>query len=164
MKLYEITGAYAQIEQMLDNPDIGEADLLQAIDEVDGALKEKAQNIAMAVRNLETTAEAIKEAETHMAERRKSIENKVKSIKDYVLRCMTAAGVTKIECEYFRMAIRNNPQKVVIDDENAIPLAYLRQPEPPPPAPDKKAMLADMKQGVVIDGAHMEQTQSLVIT
>lgn len=163
-KLHEITGAMIQFESMLDDPEIDEARMLEAIDVMDMALKEKATGIVMVVQNLEATATAMKDAEQRMADRRRVIENRVKSIKTYVLLNMQAAGINKIECPEFKISVRNNPPKIVITDEAAIPLAYLRQPEPPAPMPDKKAILADIKQGVVIDGCHMEIGQSLVIT
>lgn len=160
--LYEITGAYKQLENMLDG-DIDEAEFLAAIDTIDGALKEKATNIAMFVRNIEAAAAAIKDAEGMMATRRKALENKAKSVKAYVLRNMIDAGITKIECPLFTLSVRNNPLSIVIDDEQKIPANYMRRPEPPPPAPDKKKMLEDIKQGVIIDGVHTEQGKSLVI-
>lgn len=163
MKLYELTKAYAQLETMLEDPETDNQHLEAYLDECGDALREKATNIAFLIQNYEATAEAIENAEKRMAERRKAIENRVKSIKQYVLRNMQANGITKIECPEFVIGIRNNPPSVVIDDEDAIPMAYLRQPEPPAPKPDKKAILADIKQGVVIDGCHVEQTQSLVI-
>ena len=164
MKLYQISDAYRQIDALLDDDTVDEAQLLQAIEEVDGELKSKATSVAMFIQNLEATAKAIKEAEERMATRRKAVENRSKSIKEYVLRCMIGANITKIECPEFKLVVAINPPRVVIDDEAAIPLTYLRQPEPPPPAPDKKALLADMKLGVIIDGCHMEQGQSLRIS
>ena len=163
MKLHEITGALIQLENMVDNPDIDADRLAEAFDEAGGELQLKASNIALLVQNLEATAEAIKAAEARMTERRKAIENRASSIKAYVLRCMQAAAITKIECPEFRISVKNNPGRIVIDDENAIPIAYLRQPEPPPPAPDKKAIMDDIKQGVIIDGCHLEQSQRLEI-
>lgn len=162
MKLYELTSAYTRLEAMLEE-DTDDTSIATYLDACEGALREKATNIAFLVQNLETTSEAIAAAEKRMAERRKAIDNRVKRIKDYVLRSMLAAGISKIECEYFRIGIRNNPSKVVIEDPAAVPIQYLRQPPIPAPEPDKKAMLADIKQGVVIDGVRVEQGQSLVI-
>lgn len=160
--LYQITDAYKQLEGMLDG-DMDEAEFFAAIDTIDGALKDKATNVGMFIRNLEATADAIKAAEGAMSDRRRAIENRVKSIKAYVLRNMEAAGITKIECPLFVLSIRNNPLSVVVDDEKQIPADYMRQPEPPAPEPDKKKILEDIKQGVVIDGVHTEQRKSLVI-
>ena len=164
IRLYEISDAYRQIEAMLDDETIDETQLLAAIDEVHGELQAKATNIVMFIENLSATADAIKNAETRMATRRKAIENRIEHVKAYVKRCMQGASINKISCPEFTISLRKSPPRVVIDDETAIPISYLRQPEPPPPAPDKKAILADMKLGVVVDGCHMEQGESLVIS
>ena len=164
MRLHEITGAMIQLEKLADNPEIDEQQLISAFDEAEGELQLKAKNIVMLMQNLEATSSAIKDAELRMADRRRVIENRIKSIKEYVLKCMHAANITKIEHPEFKLSLRNSPPRIVIDDEKLIPIAYLRQPEPPPPAPDKKAILADIKQGVIVDGCHVEQGQTLVIS
>lgn len=163
MRLYELIPAYNELEHMLDDPTVDEIQVQAWLEACGGELRAKVTDIAMLVRNLEETADSIERAEMKMSDRRKAIENRVKSIKDYMLRCMKAAGITKIECEFFNIGISNNPPKIVVDDENAIPIAYWRQAEPPPPAIDKKAILEDIKQGVIVDGAHMEQGQRLMI-
>lgn len=161
MKLYELTKAYSELENLLEDTD--DVKIVSYLEECEGALQEKATNIAMVIQNLEATANAISEAEKNMANRRKFIENRIQSIKDYVLSNMQAAEIQKIECAYFKISRKKNPPKVVIDDESLIPIAYLRQPEPPPPSPDKKAILADIKEGVIVEGAHIEQTEWLEI-
>jgi len=160
--LYQITDAYKQLEAMLDQ-EVDEAEFFAAIDTIDGALKEKATDIAKFIKNLEVTAEAIENAEKQMSSRRKAIENRVKSIKEYLMRNMQSADILKIECPYFKISRQKNPPLVVIDNPDEINIRYLRQPEPPPPAIDKRAILDDIKNGVIVDGAHMEQNERLVI-
>lgn len=161
--LYQLTAAYAELETLLENPEADEQKVTAWLDECGGALRDKATDIAKFIRNLEATADAIEAAEKDMAARRKVIENRVKSIKTYVLRNMQAADISKIECEWFKISRQKNPPSIVIDDENAIDIRYWRQPEPPPPSIDKRALLDDIKNGVVVDGAHAEQSERLVI-
>jgi len=52
---------------------------------------------------------------------------------------------------------------VVIDEPGLIPAAYMRQPDPPPPAPDKAAIGAALKAGLDIPGAHIDTRQHLQI-
>ncbi len=163
MRLYEIAGAYATLEKLADDPETNDEQIEQWLVECGDALQEKAINVGMFIENLEATASAIKEAEGRMAARRKAIENRVASVKKYLLNVMQTADITKIECPFFKILRQKNPPSVVIDDEKAIDIAYWRQPEPPPPAIDKRAILADMKEGVVIDGAHLEQGERVVI-
>jgi hypothetical protein len=161
--LYEIAGAYAALEQLADNPETNDEQIEQWLVECGDALQEKAINVGKFIENLSATAEAIKEAEGRMAARRKVIENRVVSIKKYLLNGMQTADITKIECPFFKIARQKNPPSVVIEDEAKIDIQYWRQPETPPPAIDKRAILADMKEGVVVDGARLEQGERVVI-
>jgi hypothetical protein len=162
-KLYELTAAYSELEKLADNAESNDEEIAKWLDECEGALKEKATDIAKFIKNLDATADAIADAESQMAARRKAIENRVKSIKQYLLRNMQSAGIQKIECPFFKIARQNNPASVVIDEEGRIPITYWRQPEPPPPSIDKNALKDDLKNGVVVDGAHLEQSERLVI-
>jgi hypothetical protein len=163
MKLHELTAEYRELERLAENPEADQNQLIVWMDERKDALQEKAINIGMFVQNLDATVKAIAEAEKHMDERKRVIENRIKWIKGYLLNGMKAAEIQKIECPYFKITRKKNPPSVVIDNPDEIPVAYLRQPEPPPPAPDKKAILADMKEGVYIDGCHLVQNERIEI-
>lgn len=162
-QLYELAGVYAALEKLADNPETNDEQIEQWLVECSDALQEKAVNVGMFIENLSSLSASIKEAEDRMAARRKAIDNRIVAIKKYLLNGMQMADITKIECPYFKISRQNNPPSVVIDDEKAIDMAYWKQPEPPPPAIDKRAILADMKVGVVVDGAHLEQGERIVI-
>ena len=163
MRLFELTKAYTELETLADNPETSDEQICVFLDECKGALEEKVKNIVKFIENLEATAEAIHVAEQRMFERRKSIENRVESIKSYVLNNMKASNIHKIECEFFEILRQKNPHKVVIDDEKSINIQYFRQPEIPPPEIDKKLILDHIKNGILVDGAHMEQDERLSI-
>ncbi len=159
MKLYELSSAYRQLESALDD-ETADTEFLTFIAQVEGDLKEKAINIAKLVRNLDADAKAIKEASKAMTDRAKTAESRASRLRQYLLDNMKLANIHSIECEYFVLKVRDNPESVIIDDSSLLPAEYFRQP---PPEPDKRAILADMKQGVVIDGAHIERGQRLEI-
>ena len=162
MKLYELSHSFADLEtRIADAPD--DETLPALLSECRGELQEKFTNIAMLTMNMEAVAVSIKQAEQGMAARRQVIEKRAENIRKYILFNMKAANISKIECAYFTMKVQNNPPGCVIDDAAKIPMEYLRQPIIPDPAPDKRLMLEDMKQGVIIEGTHMETTQRLVI-
>ena len=163
MKLYEILPAYNQLLQLADDPNSDDQEICKMLEECEGILQEKATNIAFLVRNMEADAHAMKEAESGIAARRKMIEARACSLRRYVLSSMVAADVRKISCPYFVLSVQKNPPSVIVDDESSVPIQYLRQSEPPPPSIDKKAIIEDIKQGVVIEGVHIEQAERLVI-
>lgn len=163
MRLFEITAAYKELQEISENLDASDEDIKKSLDECKGALIEKGVDVAKIIRNIEASVDAIKDAEEKMASRRKAFEERAKSIKRYLLSNMQKAEIQKIECPYFKISRQKNPPSIIIDSPDDIDIRYWKQPETPPPAIDKRAILDDIKNGVVVDGAHSEQTERLVI-
>jgi hypothetical protein len=161
-KLYELAERYRALETLADEHENDE-DFWRVVDGLHGELTEKSVNVAMLVMNLEATAEAIKTAEGRMADRRKAIEAKAERIREYLLRNMLACSISKIECDYFKLAVREANLTVIIDEPTQIPAEYMKQPEPPPAVPDKKKIAEDLKNGLVIEGVHGERKPYLTI-
>lgn len=163
LTLYELTGEYKEALTVLSELDLDKQAVCDTLEGLQGAIEVKAQNVAMFVKNLEATAEAIKEAESKMAARRKAIEARAEFMKNYILNNMKVCNMTRIDSPYFSLSIRKNPASVVIDNAGLIPEEYKRIPEPPAPLPDKKAIAAAIKEGFEIPGVHIEQTERLHI-
>lgn len=161
--LYQLADEYVEALRAMAEMELDEQAVADTLEGLSGELQVKATNVAMFVRNLEATAEAIKVAEQQMAARRKAIENRAQRIRDYLQSQMEKTGISKIECPYFKLAIRDNPPSVVVDSLDAIPDEYMRQPETPPPAPDKKMIGDAIKDGVAIPGVHLEKSKRLEI-
>lgn len=161
--LYVLAEDYRNAVISLADLDLPPEVVADTLESMIGDIEVKSTNVAMFVRNLEATAEQIKAAEAEMAKRRKAIETRTQHVRDYLKDNMLRAGINKIECPYFKLAIRDNPPAVVIDDQSMIPANYMRQPETPPPAPDKKAIGDALKAGVEIKGARLERGQRLEI-
>lgn len=143
--------------------DLDEVTIKDTLESVSGDVQEKAINVAMFIRNLEANAEQIKLAEKAMAERRKSLEGKADSIKEYLKSNMQACGFTKIESPYFSLTIKKNPPKLVIDDAGQIPSNLYVYPEAPEPYPDNAAIKDLLKTGAEVSGAHLQQDERLEI-
>lgn len=161
--LYQLSGDYLAIANKLSDSDLPPEVINDTLESLSGELEEKCTNVALFVRNLEATAESIKAAEKQMADRRKAIENKANSIRQYLQVNMQRTGITKIESPYFALTIKKNPPSVVIDDVEAIPAEFMVTPAPPPPAPDKKAIGEKLKAGEPVPGCHLEQGERLDI-
>jgi hypothetical protein len=161
--LYELSNEYQLAQIKLIESDYDQQTIADTLEGLSGDLEAKSINVAMFIRNLEVTAEAIKQAEKEMAERRKAIENKAEAMKLYLKQNMQRCGITKIESPYFALTLRKNPPSVVIDDAGAIPNEFYVFPDPPAPYPDKKAISEQLKSGNVVNGAHLEQAERLDI-
>lgn len=163
LTLYEISNHYIQALDFLTDPEL---DLpMEAINDtlegLSGELEDKAVNVAKFLRNMETTAEAIKAAEEAMAKRRKALESRVKWLKDYLKNNMEACGISKIECPFFKLAIQKNPDSVNIIDEDAIPEQYKEQVITWKIS--KTAIKEAIKAGTPVPGAELTAGTRLVI-
>lgn len=163
LSLYQIAAEFRQmVDALTDCQDDAQA-VADTIEAESYPLELKAQNVAYAIRNLEASAAAIKEAESQMAERRKRIEKRAESIRDYLHTCMKLANVTKIECPHFALSIAKNPASVDIFEPGLIPDLYMKTPEPPPAVPDKKLIAQAIKDGFEVPGARLVQATRLAI-
>lgn len=161
--LYNIAAEYREAAEKLSDLDLDEQTIADTLEGMSGELEVKATNVAFFARNLESLAASIKEAEAGMAARRKALENRAARMRDYLLNCMQLAGVQKIEGPYFKLAQRENPPAVIIDEPGLIPAEFMRQPDPPPPAPDKTAIKEALKAGAEVPGAHLARGVRLEI-
>jgi hypothetical protein len=163
LTLYEIAAEYRSDLEKLAELDLDDATLTDTLDSMGGELQVKAQSVACFIRNLEATAEQIKQAEAMMAARRKALENKAARVKDYLLASMMVAGVQKVECPLFKLSVRDNPGAVEVFQPELIPAQFMKQPEPPPATPDKTAIKEAIKAGQEVPGCRLQVGKRLDI-
>ena len=156
--LYELAADFRETADRLADMELDEQTLHDTLESIAFPVEQKAVQVAAFVRNLEATAEQIKAAEKAMAERRKAIENRAANVRQYLMDNMRACGFRKIEHPNFVIAVKQNPESVVIEDERQIPMDYMRQPETPPPVPDKALIKQAIKDGFEVPGAKLTRT------
>lgn len=161
MNLYEITGNLLQLQLMLESGDYDEEALHDTIESIDAIFEDKADGYAKVIRNMESDIEAIKAEQQRLSDRKKVLENGIQRLKDNLEQSMIALDKRKFKTQLFSFTIQKNPAKVIIDDDEAVPDAYL---VPQPPKLDKKALADALKAGELTEGiAHLEQSESLRI-
>lgn len=160
--LYEIEARYRAALDLLYDDSLPEDVAIDTIESVEAEMEVKAEAYAAIIGNLEHLAEGIREQEKRQAERRKALENKADHLRQRLLDAMVNGGIPKFDTPRFRIAVRSNPEKVVIDDEDAIPNDYKRE-VPARYEPDKALMKSALKDGYVIPGAHIERSQRVDI-
>lgn len=166
LTLYQISAEYRSAADTLAELDLDEQTLADTLESINGDLTTKSQNVAFVIRNMEAAAQQISVAVEHMNARAQALEKRAERVREYLLQNMLMAGVQKIECPYFKLAVRENPPKVIVDDEKQIPVAYMTDPVPPPPPPakpDKKLIAAALKDGFDVPGCRMERGKRLEI-
>jgi hypothetical protein len=163
LSLYAIAQEHrAMVEALMSTQDDAVA-IADTISAESYPLEVKAQATGYAIKTLEANIAAIKQAEKDMADRRRAMENRAQHIRDYLLTCMEIANVHKVECPHFAIAVKKNPPSVDIFEPGLIPDEFLKQPEPPPPVPDKTAIKLAIIDGREVPGAKLSQGKRLDI-
>lgn len=160
ISLYEISDAYKQFQFMLEE-DLDNEELKQALDNIDGDFEEKADNIAKVIRHLTATESALKEEEKRLADRRRTISNNIKNTKEYLKYNMEVLDKKKFDTDLFKFYIRNNKQTVKYEEGVILPEEYYITEEVK--TINKELVESELKEGVWIEGAKLDRTQSLII-
>ena len=165
--LYELTGDYAkfaEIAQQGDLDDDMQAMLDDALANLADDIEVKLEGYAKVIKNFESDIEGLKKEEDRLAGKRRTLENRVKSMKTAMRDAMIATGKLKVKGDLFSFTVRNNAPSVVMDEQyiENIPEKYL---VPQEPKIDKELLAEDLKaDGAALEGiAHLESSQSILI-
>ena len=163
LTLYEIAAEYRADMEKLADLNLPAETVKDTIESISGDLQEKSKNIGFLVQHLETLADGMKQAEDQMHSRRKALESRIQSIKDYTLDTMLRHNIQKIETPYFNLTVVKNPSSVEVYDANQVPSHFMRMPPPPPPTLDKVAIAESLKHGEDVPGCRLTQKVRLQI-
>ena len=161
--LYEITQDYLQILSMMEDPELDPQTLADTMEAVEGELEIKAENYAKVMKNLEADVAGIKAEIDRLSERKKTIENNIKRMKEALQVSMETTGKTKFKTELFSFSVRNNAPKVVMDEEyiENVPERFLKYKDP---EINRTAIKEAIQSGEDLEGlAHLEKSTSLSI-
>lgn len=164
-KLYELAASYRALAEQLADADLDAqtvADTIEASGITDD-IATKLQGIEMVARSAEAHETAIDAEIKRLQALKKHRQAIAKGLRDYALLNMQNAGIQKITCPLFTVSLRNNPPGVEVYESGLIPAEWMRQPDTPPPEPDKKRILAELQAGREVPGAKLKQTQRIAI-
>lgn len=149
-KLYELAESYEMLLDMIDNQDISVEDVQDALEALEDSIGEKLENIVKIIRMTEGNIELFKAEEKRIQARRRTMENKVDSLKNYMQSIMIRLGMKKVETGTFKIRLQKNPDNISILDESKIPKDFYVEQEP---KLDKTALKeAVLKEGKEIEG------------
>lgn len=157
MKLYDLTGQYLELLEMLEDGEIDQQIIKDTLEGLDFELEEKAENYAKIIKMLEGNANTIDQEIKRLQGKKQSYAGNIDSLKRNLEQSMIATGKLKFKTELFSFGIQKNPASVVID--KSVPEDYLIPQEP---KIDKKAIKEFLKENST-DWAHLEQSESLRI-
>lgn len=159
--LYELTGQFLELSELLDQGEYDEDLIRDTLEGVEFDLEEKAEGYAKIIRNYESDIEGMKNEEKRIRERRKALENNVRRLKDNLQAAMVQTGKTKFKKGIFSFAIQKNGGKLpVIIDAEELPKEFVITIE----KPDMDALAEYIKKNPENELAHFgERGESLRI-
>ena len=160
--LFLIAAEYRDAADKLADLDLPPEVVADTLESLGGELEVKAQAVGHMIRRLEADAAAIKQWAQTANDRAKAVQARADSLHAYLSANLAACGIQRVEGPGIALSWRKS-SAVVIDEPGLIPAEFMRQPEPPPPAPDKRAIGDAIKAGAEVPGAHIETRSNLQI-
>ncbi|APH79218.1 siphovirus Gp157 family protein [Listeria monocytogenes] len=155
--LYSIQGKYQQLLNLAEQLD---PELLKdTIESIDDELETKAENVAFVIKELEGQSLILEKETKRLAERKNTINNNVKRLKQSLFDAMITANKQKIKTNLFTLDIRKNPPSLIVEDESKLLNYLIEQPK----KLDKTKLGDDLKKGIEVPGAKIIQTERLQI-
>lgn len=161
--LYEIAAEYKADMEKLSDLNLPEETVKDTIESISGNLQEKGKNIGSLILHLEKMSEGMLEAERQILKRRKALDNRIESIKNYTLDVMLKNNIQKIETPYFVLSVAKNPPAVEVYDATQIPDHFMLRLPPPEPTINRRSISETLKQGEEVPGCRLTQTVRLQI-
>ena len=160
--IYEISTNLMQIMDMMDDPELDPQTLGDTFEAIEGEFEEKADAYARIMKNLEGDVAALKNEIQRLSDKKATIENNIKRMKQALQIAMEMTGKVKFKTDLFSFGIQKNTSSVVIDtDINNLDPKFLKFREP---EVNKTAIKEAIQNGEDLTGyAHLEQSQSLRI-
>jgi len=158
MRLYELTEAWESVQALIDNDETQEEQLQAALENIEGAIEEKADGYAKLIYSMKAEAEAIKVEEKRLATKRQSLENRAKWLQKNLEEAMIATGKKKFKTNLFVFSVQKNAPSLDDFDEAIVPEEYWKVTR----SIDRPALLKAVKDGEV-EGIGLKQTESLRI-
>ena len=159
--LYDIDAA------ILDCVDQETGEILdpEKLDALQMEREQKLEGVALWIKDLKAEAEAVKAEADKLTARKKAVENKIEGLKQWLLYALGGEKLKTARCNVYQT---HSQRLAVVDEEKLVqylkldddPDRYLRFREPELKKDEIKKALKD---GTIIPGAELEETESVVI-
>ena len=159
--LYEIK------QEILDCVDQETGEILDSarLDALEMEKDLKIEGVALWVKDLKAEADAVKAEADKLTARKKALDNKIESIKAWLLYALDGGKLKTARCNVYpthsqRVAVADEPELIRFLQTLEEPEKFLRFKDPELRKDEIKKALKD---GTIIPGASLEETESVVI-
>lgn len=130
-----------------------------ALEDINEEINSKAENIAHVLQEINSNKNTLAEEIKRLQARKKAFENDYDRLKHYLFSELESANIDKVKTARFTIGIRNNPPKLSVLDESAIPDDFIVTKM----SIDKQALMQAIKEGREFDGVSLVTERSLTI-
>ena len=163
MNLYEIDKAYLDVIENGFSFDDETGELLfdeSMMDQLEGEYNTKIDNICAYIKNQEALKSGISDEIKSLNDRKKSVDRKIDYLKGLITDSMARRDVKKLETPRNKISFRKSVSVNVLDESQIDGSYFFEKVER---KLDKKTLLADLKNGVEVDGAELLEKQNIQI-
>lgn len=162
MNLYEINDAYEKaLSNFTVDDETGEVIFDdEEIKRLEGAFEEKVDNIACYIKSLNFLSDSIKAEKQALDERLKANDKKVESLKKFLVMSLEMRDMKKFESARNKLSFRKSTS-VVINEDAVLPTKYVKTVVTE--KVDKKAIGDALKNGEVVEGCYLKESNNLQI-
>ncbi|HJW56190.1 MAG TPA: siphovirus Gp157 family protein [Burkholderiaceae bacterium] len=163
LEAFEIASEIRTIGEQLRAEQPDQQAVNDTLDGLAWPLDEKLESLAKLRRMLAGARDARLERAESLREQALRDDAAIEHVESLIQSLLQASGRERAQTGLFSFALYKKAAVAAIDDATRIPEIYMRHPSPPPPAPDKHAILAALKAGKEVPGAHLEEGVRLSI-
>ena len=159
MNLYELT---TDLEKLREIDEEYAPEKQEIISIVENEIIKKGAGIVKLDRIFKLDIQAIKDEIDRLQAKKKAIENRQKSIREYTLSCLNNLGEKKIETSIGNITVRKGASTLKIDDESKLPDKYIEVIQTY--KVNKDLLKSDLKSGLAVEGACMTEPDTTLMT
>lgn len=168
MSLFDIGQQYIDFCNLMENGEIPEEAITDTLEALEGEFNDKADNIASLIKSLEYEAQSMEQESKSLSERAKSKKTKAQNLREYLFQQMQNTGMERIETSRNLLALKKNPPKVTVEQEQDFIKWAQEQGRDDllkiaDPAINKKEVAAQLKLGNELPGCSIIQGYRLDI-
>ena len=147
------------------DPETGEILDTERLDALQMERDQKLEGVTLWIKDLNAEAEAVKAEADKLTARKRALDNKITSLKTWLLWALDGQKLKTARCSVYqthstKVTVANEPELIKFLQTLDEPEKFLRYKEPELKKDDIKKALKD---GYVIPGAVLEETESVVI-
>ena len=148
-KLYEISNEILALEDL----DLPEEQIKDTLEGLKGTFELKAESVGKFMRNLDSDIGAVDVEIKRLQARKKAMQNRKNSIREYLRLNMTQTGIKKISCPLFTITLAKGVPMAFVTDEESLPARYKEVVNTV--KVNRLLLMQDLKKGEQIPGAEL---------